>query len=271
MEKNKVWFNILKEKNVGEKFFSESGSELQKKKNNFFRFFRIAKIFVVRFGRVFLMMPVPVKNKAPFNFGSFYHIYNRAVDGQLLFYSQANYGRFLRNYQAYFSDVMKLYSYALIPNHFHLLASIKEEQECKFSLKELKLLNKGQWQIDDVISNRFKNFSFSHSHTIKNQFGIKTNVFAQKFKHILIDRDEYFSKLISYIHLNPVKHRIVKDFKYYPWTSYQPLLALDNVLDFGYVLDWFGGTENFIRYHQVQVLEYERRFWIDFIPLLLPD
>ena len=252
-------------------FFPDFGSEPQKKKNILFPNFPILKIVELKSLWVILPMPIPLEYKAPFCHGSFYHIYNRSVDGQLLFYNQTCYQRFLSKYEEYFSDLLNLYSYALIPNHFHLLASVKEEQACRFTMKELKRLNAGNWQIDDVISNRFKNFSISHSLFVKNHFTIKTNVFAQKFKHILIDKDHYFDKLISYIHLNPLKHQVTKEFEHYPWTSYQPLLASDGLLEFAYVLDWFGGKDNFTKYHKVQFKDYERRFWIDFIPVLLPD
>lgn len=209
-------------------------------------------------------MPIPAENKAPFQFGSFYHIYNRSVDGQILFYNQLSYTRFLSKYQSYFSDLLNLYSYALIPNHFHLLASVKQENDCKFSVKELNHLNKGDWEINDIVKNRFKNFFISHSLSTKKRYSIKTNVFAQKFKHILIDKDVYFDTLVSYIHLNPVKHRLTKNYQTYQWSSYKRLLASDNQLKVDYVLDWFGGRDKFIKYHEWQFGEYEYQYWPEY-------
>lgn len=209
-------------------------------------------------------MPIPLENKAPFQFGSFYHIYNRSVDGQLLFYNNRSYNRFLDKYKEYLSDVLNLYAFTLIPNHFHLLASVKEEKDCRFTPKELKKMYNGHLEINDIIINRFKNFFISHSLYTKLEYAIKTNVFAQKFKHILIDRDVYFDTLISYIHLNPVKHKLTKDYPTYYWSSYNRLLASDDLLQFDYVLDWFGGKDNFIRYHEYQFMDFEYQYWNEY-------
>lgn len=64
---------------------------------------------------------------------------------------------------------------------------------------------------NEIISRRFKNFFISYSLSLKNMYNIKTNVFAQKFKHILIEDESYFTKLVHYIHYHPAKHHVVKD------------------------------------------------------------
>ena len=213
-------------------------------------------------------MPIPAKYKAPFQFGSFYHVYNRSVDGQLLFYFDSHYRRFLTKYQQYLSGVLDLYAYALIPNHFHLLCSVKEEKQCVFSLKEAKYLENGKASIQDIISNRFKNLFISHSLAVKNRISIDTNVFSQKFKHLLVDADEYFAALVSYIHLNPVKHKLSLDFQNYPWTSYQPILKENLLLNTDYIYNWFGTKERFQQYHFDQAKEFQYRFWINEFSLI---
>lgn len=58
-----------------------------------------------------------------FEEGKFYHIYNRSIDRQLLFKSDANYSFFLKKFDQYLSSVLDVYAYCLLENHFHLLNS----------------------------------------------------------------------------------------------------------------------------------------------------
>jgi hypothetical protein len=46
------------------------------------------------------------------------------------------------------------------------------------------------------------------------------HLFQGRFKAIVIDADEYLKQLSRYIHLNPVRARMVDLCKDYPWSSY---------------------------------------------------
>lgn len=59
--------------------------------------------------------------------GRFFHVFNRGNNGDNLFYKERNYGYFLEKYFEYMSPVLDTYCYNLLPNHFHLLARVKEE------------------------------------------------------------------------------------------------------------------------------------------------
>ena len=78
--------------------------------------------------------------------------------------------------------------------------------------------------INEIISRRFKIF-FCYRLSLKNMYNIKTNFFTQKFKHILIEDESYFTKLVHYIHYNPAKHPVVKDWRNYDWSSYKRILT----------------------------------------------
>jgi REP element-mobilizing transposase RayT len=198
-------------------------------------------------------MPLPLYQRAQFVHGSIYHIFNRCVKGQLLFYSAENYRYFLDQLHKYMSDLMHIYCWSLLPNHFHLLSAVKEESECRFNEKEKRILEQDPALLTDLISMRFKNFFLSHSMAIKNENDINTNVFAQKFKHIRVDKDPYLAMLVYYIHFNPAKHGVTADWQNYRWSSYQKIINGDfSISDVSTVLEWFGGLENFIKYHQVQ-------------------
>lgn len=64
-----------------------------------------------------------------FQAGKFYHVYNRAVGAEKLFFKAPNYGYFLSLYQKRLGPLVDTFSYCLLPNHFHLLIKIKDEFE----------------------------------------------------------------------------------------------------------------------------------------------
>lgn len=60
---------------------------------------------------------------------AFYHIYNRANGDELMFKKTGNYYYFLNRYKSWIEPVAKTYCYCLMPNHFHLLVSIRNEED----------------------------------------------------------------------------------------------------------------------------------------------
>ena len=62
-----------------------------------------------------------------FEFGRFYHIYNRCVDKQPLFRNAENCRFFLRRYREYIWPVADTLAYCLMGNHFHVLIRVREE------------------------------------------------------------------------------------------------------------------------------------------------
>ena len=80
-------------------------------------------------------------------------------------------------------------------------------------------------------------------------------LFETPFKRIEVTNDSYFSTLIAYIHLNPQKHKIIKDFRDYPYSSYNAhLLESATKLDRQEVLDWFKGKKEYKTFHEDQTL-----------------
>lgn len=56
----------------------------------------------------------------PLEYGRYYHIYNRGVNGANLFYTTSNYEHFLRLYERYLNPVVDTFAWCLLRNHFHL-------------------------------------------------------------------------------------------------------------------------------------------------------
>ena len=56
--------------------------------------------------------------------GLIYHIYNRGISPLDLFRDDKDFTGFLTKYDRYLGPYLDLFSYCLMPNHFHLLVKI---------------------------------------------------------------------------------------------------------------------------------------------------
>lgn len=143
-----------------------------------------------------------------FNENWYYHIYNRWYKKEIIFNNKACYEKFYK----YIFKLLKEYksiqmlSYCLLPNHFH------------FILKNI-------WEKSDDISKFMKRLQWSYAvwHRVKYPIEYKQIFFEWRFKSKLIDNEDYLYKCLAYVCYNPVKHKIVKNIKDFPYTSYHQL------------------------------------------------
>jgi len=147
--------------------------------------------------------------------GKFYHVYNRGNNRENLFYNNGNYEYFLRKYDNYLTDYIDTFAFCLLPNHFHLLVRIKDKDLSGF--KNLTGLEKR-------ISKQFSNLFNSYAKSINIQQKRVGSLFQRPFKRIEITTTDYLANLVFYIHANPQKHKIIDDFRMYPWSSYDRIL-----------------------------------------------
>jgi REP element-mobilizing transposase RayT len=89
-----------------------------------------------------------------------YHLFSRAVGNEKLFLSPENYLFFLQKLKQHTCLVCDLYAYSLLPNHFHLLAKMKQEDEVRkqFEIIKKTKFNPLQHDVCDFIMERFSNF-----------------------------------------------------------------------------------------------------------------
>ncbi len=93
------------------------------------------------------------------------------------------------------------YAYCLMDNHYHLF------------IKTL-LPN---------VADRMHYLNTSFSNWFKAKHKIVGLVFQGRYKSILVEERAYSVKLSSYIHLDPVRARIIDNLKGYEWSSYYKL------------------------------------------------
>ena len=183
--------------------------------------------------------------------GELYHIFNRGNNGELIFYNDRNYLYFLQKLSSYLSDYLDFYAYCLLPNHFHLLVKVKDFTALPAEAKVLKTGTKVLYKPETIISEQFRRFFLSYSKSIKKQEGGTGSLFEKNFKRIHVDSDSYFTSLVNYIHRNPQTHGITNNYKAYNYSSFKAFLSDGATrLKRKEVLDWFGGKEEFLCYHE---------------------
>jgi REP element-mobilizing transposase RayT len=93
----------------------------------------------------------------------------------------------------YLSDVksrfpFRLYAYGLMKNHLHLLI-----------------------EVDEVpLSRIMHSLLFGYAGYFNRRYGEVGHLFQGRYKAIVCDKDAYLLELVRYIHLNPVRAKIVK-------------------------------------------------------------
>ena len=132
--------------------------------------------------------------------GALYHVTSRGDRRENIF--NDNDDRLL------FYDVLKevyerynwlIHAYCLMDNHYHLLIETPDAN-----------LSSGMRQLNGVYTQRFNSKHKRVGH-----------VFQGRYKAILVDKDSYLLELSRYIVLNPVRAKIVRTAKDWPWSSYR--------------------------------------------------
>jgi len=191
--------------------------------------------------------------------GKRYHVYNRGINGENLFKEERNYSFFLQKYMQYVEPVAKTYAYCLLKNHFHLLVEIRSMEEMKTNFlapgqtPEYQSKFQDEYSLGLFAGRQFGHLFNSYTQSINKAHKRTGGLFEEPFRRIPVETDSYFSGLIWYIHYNPQKHKFVTDFKEYIHSSYQIHLS-DNPtkLEREALLNWFGGKEGYLEYHNSQ-------------------
>ncbi len=134
--------------------------------------------------------------------GAFYHITARGNEKRDIFREEKDYQKFLqivKNNLRRFE--VKLYSFALMKNHYHLLLETK-----KANLK-----------------NFMHNLNTSYTVYFNRKYERVGHLFQGRYKSIICDKEIYLLELIRYINLNPVRAEIVKEPGEYLYSSYNSL------------------------------------------------
>lgn len=204
--------------------------------------------------------------------GEVYHVYNRSVGAQPIFLNQSDFKRaidvanfycyakprlrfshfnrleteeknnFLSELKSNYSKPIDIFSFCLLPNHFHFL------------IKQLE---------DFGITAFMRSFQDSYAKF----FNIKRKrhgaLFQTQFKAVRIETDEQLLHVCRYIHLNPYSSFVVKsieELKDYQWSSLQDYLGKRNldIVDKKFILEFFSSIDKFKSFTYDQA-DYQRK------------
>jgi REP element-mobilizing transposase RayT len=210
-------------------------------------------------------------NPVPLEHGQYYHIYNRGNNRENLFVEERNYPYFLKLYAQHIEPVANTFAYCLLPNHFHFLVQIKDEQDLtgfenlsglKMSgLKMSGLKMSGLKRPSQYFSNLFN----AYARAFNKAYDRTGSLFQRPFGRVPVTSEAYLVWLVTYIHQNPEKHGIVPEFRHWPHSSYHAHLSREPTrLQRDDVLAWFDGKTGFMPSHEQRITEHQ-------ITLLAPD
>jgi len=202
------------------------------------------------------------KNTAALAPDTYYHIFNRGINKEILFKEKRNYTYFLNKYLKFISPIAKTYAFCLLKNHFHFLICTRSEDILKKFIPEGK-----DYSSEQIISLQFSHLFNSYAQAINKRFSRTGGLFETPFRRIGVNEEQYLIQLIAYIHLNPLKHGFTKDYVNYLYSSYQLLLAgKSKILETNTVMNWFGGPQLFSSFHNnwYETLDFNSRWTSDF-------
>jgi putative transposase len=192
-------------------------------------------------------MSVNSKYFAPFIEGEFFHVYNRTNGSHKLCRDDENYRYFINQFEFYLNGVLDIYSFCVLPSHFHYIVRIKQLLEMQTFLKTIKSQST---DINKIVVKQFQAFFTSYTMSFNKYHERQGSLFNHRFKRVQLEADEHLMQSIFYVHSNPVHHSLTKSFIEYPYSSY-PLILSDKptIIKREEILNLFGGREEFIRYH----------------------
>lgn len=156
--------------------------------------------------------------------GALQHVMVRGQERRRLFRDRKDYQEFKNRLGSRLVERgFGCYAWALMPNHIHLL--IRTGGKPLFKMMQSLLAGYGQY-----FNGRY------HRHGY---------VYGGRYKSVLCQEEKYFLVLLRYIHLNPLKARVVKglrELRSYPWTGHKALMGKEKLVwqDTESVLDRFG-------------------------------
>jgi len=160
--------------------------------------------------------------------GAIYHIISRGIERRTLYIDAADREEFLiRLSESLKKSGSQCLGWTLMSNHFHLLIRTGET-----SLSEL-----------------MKRLLTGYAVYFNRRHGRSGYVYQNRYKSILCQEERYLLSLVQYIHLNPVRAKIVKDINgldRYKWTGHSVLMGKQQRewQEVDEVLSRFGETKN---------------------------
>lgn len=157
--------------------------------------------------------------------GALYHITARGNERKAIFRDDEDYEKLTEIFeQAKTKYSLIVYCYSLMSNHYH-------------------------WLVETPEANIAKTMHFIQTtYTIyfNRKYQRAGHLFQGRYKALLVDKNSYLLELSRYIHLNPLRAKIVKQLEDYRWSSFQDCIGLRKsaLVDAETILKQFGEEES---------------------------
>jgi len=177
--------------------------------------------------------------------GGLYHVISRGNNRRKIFRTHDDYLRFTNILAQQKARLpFYLYAYCLMPNHVHLLIEMRDHP------------------LSRIMQRVLTGYSQYHNRKYK-KIG---HLFQGRYKSILCQTDRYLGELVRYIHLNPVRAKMVKRPERYQYGGHRAYVGLDKsgLVDTEPVLRHFGANkkravEVYIRFVEASLGEPSQR------------
>lgn len=164
--------------------------------------------------------------------GTLHHVIIRGIERRKIFLDNTDRDDFLDRCGVIFpATETACYAFALLPNHAHLL------------------VRTGAIPLSTVMARLLTGYAV-HFNRVHKRHG---RLFQNRYKSIVCQEDPYLRELVRYIHLNPMRARIVTDLDAlasYPYTGHGALMGKRTYpwQDVGFVVALFGTPMAYLDY-----------------------
>jgi len=160
--------------------------------------------------------------------GALHHVICRGIDRQKIFTDQKDYSLFLERLGDLLIETRtSCFAWALIPNHFHLL------------------LRTGNYPISVLMKRLLTGYAVNFNRRHR-RYG---HLFQNRYKSMLCQEDAYLLELVRYIHLNPLRAKLVSEYRSlagYPYCGHGAIMGQKKIewQDTQYILGLFGKNDS---------------------------
>lgn len=143
--------------------------------------------------------------------GGIYHIIQRGIERREIYKDEEDRKEFLKRLEKGLQNTGdQCYGWVLMPNHFHLII--------RSGVKPVSALMRG------LLTGYALYFNRRHKRS--------GYLYQGRYKSILCQEDAYLLELVRYVHLNPLRGRLVKDLKAldrYPWSGHSVIMGKNRI------------------------------------------
>ncbi|MFH1440596.1 MAG: transposase [Candidatus Omnitrophota bacterium] len=167
------------------------------------------------------------RNKRIIIVGGIYHVIVRGIERRLLFKDIKDRKEFLRRFEISLEKTKsKCYAWVLMSNHVHLM------------------IQTGKRSLTDVMRGLLTGYAIYFNGRHKR----RGYLYQNRYKSVLCQKDSYFKELIRYIHLNPLRAKIVSNVEQldsYSWSGHSVVMGNKKCdwQEINEILLWFGSSK----------------------------